>query len=67
MVKFLQKYNILLSPSHHRYHHSHDNMNYAFLNGLSDPLINIIAKKMKFTGYKNNADQHVKSWNATNN
>ena len=42
-ISFLQKYRILLSLKHHRHHHIQDNRNYAFLNGASDPLLNIIA------------------------
>lgn len=58
IINFLQKYYILLPKAHHKYHHTHDNQNYAFLNGLSDPLINLIAKHC-YKGYKNYADQHV--------
>lgn len=60
LVKILQKYNILLSPKHHKHHHMQDNMHYAFLNGMTDPLINLIAQWF-FKGYKNNADLHAKA------
>lgn len=58
LIYFLQKYRILLSLTHHRHHHVQDNRNYAFLNGLSDPLLNIIASNF-FSGYKKNSDKHV--------
>ena len=54
---FLARMGILLSREHHTPHHESDNMNYAFLNGMSDPLINLIAR-IFFTGYKNTTDQH---------
>lgn len=64
IISFLQKYYILLPKAHHKYHHIHDNKNYAFLNGLSDPLINLIAKHF-YKGYKNHADQHVLAYKET--
>jgi len=60
-VRILQKYHILLSPKHHALHHSRDNYNYAFLNGFTDPLLNLIAKYM-VDGYKNNADLHCRNY-----
>lgn len=54
----LQKARILLSKTHHAKHHTKDNINYAFLNGITDPIINIIAKYL-YKGYKNNSDLHV--------
>jgi len=61
ILSFLQKYYILLPKAHHKYHHIHDNKNYAFLNGLSDPLINLIAQYF-YKGYKNHADKHVSAY-----
>lgn len=58
IINILQKYKILLPKEHHKIHHCHDNVNYAFLNGVSDPVINIIASVL-YDGYKNNADKHV--------
>jgi hypothetical protein len=55
---FLGNIRILLPKSHHYMHHLNDNMNYAFLNGLSDPLINWIAKTWYKAGYKNATDLH---------
>jgi hypothetical protein len=57
VARYLSRMGILLSRKHHAYHHAADNMNYAFLNGMSDPLINIIAKTF-FAGYKNTTDAH---------
>ena len=60
-ITFLQKNGILLSKKHHLIHHYSDNKNYAFLNGISDPLINLISHYF-YTGYKNNSDQHAKAY-----
>lgn len=57
----LQKYRILLSKKHHSNHHRLDNMQYAFLNGISDPLINKISGWF-YPGYKNHADRHTQAW-----
>ena len=48
---------LFLSKRHHARLHLQDNSNYAFLIGLSDPLINIIAAKY-YKGYKQNTDLH---------
>ncbi len=53
----LSRMGLLLSWKHHAHHHASDNTNYAFLNGMSDPLINLIARTF-FTGYKTTTDQH---------
>jgi uncharacterized membrane protein YecN with MAPEG domain len=58
VIGFFQKWGVLLSKKHHTHHHVSDNVNYAFLNGVTDPLINKIAGYL-YQGYKNNADQHV--------
>lgn len=60
-IKFLQKYHILLSMQHHKHHHQRDNTHYAFLNGASDPLLNLIANHC-YTGYKNRSDKHVAAY-----
>ena len=44
-VLWLQKYWLLLPRAHHMQHHRFDNVNYAFLNGMSDPLINGWARR----------------------
>jgi len=57
LVKFLRRIGLLLNKRHHGKHHIQDNVNYAFLNGISDPLINIIAEVF-YPGYKNTTDKH---------
>jgi hypothetical protein len=54
---FLARIGLLLSKRHHARHHTQDNMHYAFLNGFTDPLINLIAAKYS-PGYKNTTDLH---------
>ena len=58
MILWLQKYRLLLSLKHHRLHHINDNTHYAFLNGISDPLLNLIARAC-YKGYKNRSDKYV--------
>ncbi|PJD93995.1 MAG: hypothetical protein CK426_06665 [Legionella sp.] len=60
-ILWLQRHGILLSKAHHKAHHGSDNTQYAFLNGMTDPLINVIAGKY-CKGYKNHADQHTKRY-----
>lgn len=57
IADLFRKTGLLLDKHHHGKHHLEDNVNYAFLNGMSDPLINIIAKKI-CKGYKNTTDKH---------
>jgi hypothetical protein len=64
LISFLQKHHILLNLKHHRLHHINDNINYAFLNGVSDPLLNVIARHC-CKGYKNRSDKHVALYTAT--
>ena len=58
IVRGLQRFWILLPKKHHMQHHRADNMNYAFLNGMSDPVINWIAAVF-YRGYKSNTDLHT--------
>jgi hypothetical protein len=58
VVLILQKYWLLLPKEHHIKHHRQDNINYAFLNGSTDFLINVIAKKF-FNGYQTKTDNHI--------
>ena len=60
-VAWLQKYRILLPMSHHKHHHQNENEGYAFLNGSSDFIIDMIAKKL-YTGYKNGSDKHFEKY-----
>ena len=61
VVVFLQKMNILLSPKHHAMHHEKDNESYAFLNGMSDFLLDRIAIRI-YGGYKENTDLHANAY-----
>lgn len=56
-VRFLGRARILLDIRYHLQHHVKDNYSYAFLNGISDPLINWISRKI-YAGYKNTTDLH---------
>ncbi|MDE2420315.1 MAG: hypothetical protein KGO49_03915 [Gammaproteobacteria bacterium] len=58
IVRGLQRFWILLPKKHHMLHHRVDNMNYAFLNGMSDPVINWIATHF-YSGYKAKTDLHT--------
>ena len=60
-VKILQKMGLLLSMKYHEKHHSEDNKRYAFLNGMSDFLIDKIANKF-YHGYKNHSDKHFENY-----
>ena len=61
LAMFLGNCRILLSKRHHAVHHIQDNVSYAFLSGLTDPLINYIAARF-YRGYKNNTDLHYASY-----
>jgi hypothetical protein len=61
IVLWLQAHRILLSKVHHKAHHCSDNVQYAFLNGVTDPLINMIARCF-YQGYKNHADKHTRAY-----
>ena len=58
LVRALQRARILLHPEHHRAHHEQDNTHYAFLNGMSDPLLNGIAKRLYPEGYAATTEAH---------
>jgi hypothetical protein len=61
LARFLASSGLLLSKRHQAGHHLHDNKNYAFLNGCSDPLLNLIAAAC-CKGYKNNTDLHYATY-----
>ena len=52
---------VLLPKRHHARHHLEDNKNYAFLNGCTDPLLNLFAAVL-FKGYKHTTDTHFAHW-----
>ncbi|MBL0225682.1 MAG: hypothetical protein IPQ16_08950 [Geobacteraceae bacterium] len=58
---FLGDCGLLLSKRHHARHHLQDNNGYAFLNGCSDPLLNLIAAKI-CKGYKQRSDLHYAAY-----
>ena len=58
---YLRSAGLFLSKKHHARHHLEDNIHYAFLNGLTDPLLNVIARKF-FRGYKNTTDLHYAAY-----
>ena len=60
-ILWLQNNYVLLSKERHKAHHCFDNIQYAFLNGATDPLINLIARCC-YKGYKNYADKHTKAF-----
>lgn len=62
-VFFLARTGILLSKKRHARHHLADNVNYTFLNGMSDPLVNFIAGKWS-PGYKKGTDLHFANYEA---
>lgn len=61
LVSLLGRIGVLLGKRHHARHHLSDNKNYAFLNGWTDPVINLIAKKT-VQGYKNSTDLHFATY-----
>ena len=60
-VGLLQRMRVLLPPGHHAIHHTQDNVNYAFLNGMSDPLLNAIARRF-CKGYVGRSDLHARAY-----
>jgi hypothetical protein len=61
IARYLTYLGLLLSKKHHGPHHIADNVNYAFLNGFTDPLLNVIARKYSH-GYKNTTDRHYATY-----
>ncbi len=57
LAGFLGNCGILLSKRHHSVHHLQDNVSFAFLNGITDPILDRIATRFS-KGYKNNTDLH---------
>ena len=59
---FLARAGLLLPKRRHARHHIEDNVSYTFLNGVTDPLVDMIAGKY-YAGYKNGTDLHYSIWN----
>lgn len=55
--KLLGRARIVMSSRYHARHHRQDNVQYAFLNGMTDPLLNLIARRY-YAGYKTTTDTH---------
>lgn len=62
LTLLLGKVWVILPKRHHARHHQEDNRNYAFLNGVSDPLLNLIAAAL-YPGYKKTTDTHYAHYN----
>ena len=61
---FLARIKLLLPKRQHAVHHLQDNISYTFLNGMTDPLVNLIARRY-FTGYKHKTDLHYATYSGT--
>lgn len=61
ITHYLRSAGLFLSKKHHAHHHIENNVQYAFLNGLTDPLLNIIARTF-FRGYKRTTDLHYAAY-----
>jgi sterol desaturase/sphingolipid hydroxylase (fatty acid hydroxylase superfamily) len=61
VAMFFGNCGILLSKRHHAIHHMQDNVGYAFLNGVTDPLINLFAARFS-RGYKQQTDLHYATY-----
>jgi hypothetical protein len=66
LAKVLGNSRILLSKRHHAAHHLQDNVSYAFLNGLTDPALNLIAARLS-PGYKHHTDLHYAAYDGGEN
>jgi len=60
-ARLLRRAGLLLSKRHHAPHHREDNVNYAFLNGVTDPLLNLVARRWG-RGYKRRTDLHYATY-----
>ncbi len=63
VAMFLARIGLLLSKRHHAPHHLRDNNGYAFLNGFTDPLLDLIARAC-CRGYKQHTDLHYAQYSA---
>jgi len=63
LTAFLAKIGLLLSKRHHAQHHLRDNNGYAFLNGFTDPVLDLIAAAC-CKGYKQQTDLHYAQYHA---
>lgn len=61
LTLLLSRLGIVLTKRHHAGHHLEDNRNYAFLNGITDPLLNLLAVRIH-GGYKRTTDTHYERY-----
>lgn len=64
VAMFLARIKLLLPKRQHAAHHLQDNTSFTFLNGITDPLVNVIARKY-FPGYKHTTDLHYATYAGT--
>ena len=62
---FLARAGVLLSRRHHGRHHHCDNQSYAFLNGMTNPILDRVASVF-FAGYKTTTDLHYARYDGEN-
>jgi hypothetical protein len=55
--RLLGKLHVLMPATYHLRHHTQDNINYTFLNCMTDPVVNGIARLLNL-GYKKTTDTH---------
>jgi hypothetical protein len=63
-VMFLMRIWVLLPKREHSRHHLQDNQSYTFLNGLTNPLVDLIAKTF-YIGYKHKTDLHYATYSGS--
>jgi hypothetical protein len=61
---FLMRIRLLLPKREHARHHLQDNQSYTFLNGMTNPLIDFIARRF-YAGYKHNTDLHYATYSGS--
>lgn len=59
---YLAAAGLLLPKRRHARHHIEDNVSYAFLNGFTNPVLDVIARRC-YSGYKNGTDLHFAKCN----
>lgn len=57
LSRLLGRLRLILPARYHARHHREDNVQYAFLNGMSDPVLDWIARRW-YSGYKATTDTH---------
>lgn len=57
LPRILRRLGLFLTKPNHARHHLEDNRDYAFLNGITNPILNLIAARFH-PGYKKTTDLH---------